>query len=154
MGIENAVGRLVAAALVSVMLLSFALTAKVFAQAGSIGGTVGKTDKSQSGVHEEPSFRPEPRARKPAKQAGAPRGTEASSCSRMPGTWSWFNGGSVVIRPGGTATGGGLTATWSCKNDFVVMHWSHGYTDRLTLSRDGSHLEGTNGIIAVTGDRR
>jgi hypothetical protein len=153
MAMENAVGRLIAAAFVSVMLLSFVPTAKVFAQAGSIGGTVGKTDKSQSGVHEEPSFRPEPRTRKPAKQAGGPRSTGASSCSRMPGNWSWFNG-SVVIRPDGTATGGGLTATWSCKNDYVVMHWSHGYTDRLTLSRDGTHLEGTNGMITVTGDRR
>ena len=106
MAIENAVSRLVAAALASAMLLCFVLTAKVFAQAGSVGGTVGKTDKSQSGVHEEPSFRPEPRTRKPAKQAGVPRSTGISSCSKMPGTWSWFNG-SVVIRADGTATGGG-----------------------------------------------
>jgi hypothetical protein len=153
MAIVNAVSRPIAAALVSVTLLSFVLTAKVFAQAGSTGGTIGKTDKSQSGMQGEPSFRPEPNARKPAKQAGVPRNITASSCSKMPGNWSWFNG-SVVIRPDGTATGGRVTATWSCTNDFVVMHWSHGYTDRLTLSRDGTHLEGTNGFITVTGDRR
>ncbi len=153
MAIVDAVSRLIAAALVSVMLLSFSLTAKVFAQADSIGGTIGKTYKSQSGGYEEPSFRPEPKARKPANPVGVPRNIRASSCSKMPGNWSWFNG-SVIIRPDGTATGGHVTATWSCKNDFVVMHWSHGYTDRLTLSRDGTHLEGTNGVITVTGDRR
>jgi hypothetical protein len=36
----------------------------------------------------------------------------------------------------------------------TVMHWSHGYTDRLMLLRDGTHLEGTHGTVIVTGDRR
>jgi hypothetical protein len=150
----NTVGRLIAAALVSATLGSFAVTAEVFAQAGSIGGTVGKTDKSESGTDQAPSFRPEPKARKPAKQAGVPRNVAASSCGKMPGNWSWFNYSNVIISPNGTATAGPFSATWSCKNDFVVMHWSHGYTDRLTLSRDGTHLEGTNGTVTVTGDRK
>jgi hypothetical protein len=33
------------------------------------------------------------------------------------------------------------------------MVWSHGYTDRLTLSSDGSRLEGTNGFVRVWGNR-
>lgn len=147
----DAVGGLIAAALVSVMLGSFAVTAKVFAQAGSIGGTVGKIDKSQSGTDQAPSTRPAPKVR---KQASAPRNVEASSCSKMPGNWSWFNYPNVVIRPNGTATAGPFSASWSCNNDSVVMHWSHGYTDRLTLSRDGTHLEGTNGTVTVSGDRK
>jgi hypothetical protein len=36
-----------------------------------------------------------------------------------------------------------LNGTWTCKNDYVVMLWSHGYIDRLTLSRDGTHLGST-----------
>lgn len=150
----NAVGRLFVAGLISLMLGSFAVTAKASAQAGSTGGTIGKTDKSQSGANDAPSSRPEPKARKPAKETGVPRNVPTSSCSKMPGNWSWFTGVTAVIRPNGTATAGPYSATWTCANDAVTMHWSHGYTDRLRLSRDGTHLEGTNGFVTVTGDRR
>jgi hypothetical protein len=34
------------------------------------------------------------------------------------------------------------------------MHWNHGYTDRLSLSQDGTHLQGTNGFVTVSGSRR
>ena len=151
---KNAAGRLVAAGLVSAMLGSMGVASQVFAQAGSIGGTIGKTDKSQSGADEAPSARPEPRTRKPTKQADLPRNVATSSCSKMPGNWAWFTGVTAVIRPNGTATAGPYSATWTCANDSVVMHWNHGYTDRLRLSRDGTHLEGTNGFVTVTGDRR
>lgn len=148
---ENVIGRLMTAALVSVVLGSFAVPAKLFAQAGSIGGTIGKTDKSVSGTDQAPLTRPAPKVR---KQADVPRNITASSCSKMPGNWSWFTGVTAVIRADGTATAGRYSATWSCQNDAVVMHWSHGYTDRLRLLRDGTRLEGTNGFITVTGDRR
>ena len=148
-----AVGRLLAVALVSVVVGSFAVTAAV-AQGGSTGGTVGKIDKSQSGADAAPSVQPESKAGKPAKRAGASRNIATSSCSKMPGNWSWFNFNNVVISPNGTATAGPFSATWSCKDDSVVMHWSHGYIDRLTLSRNGTHLEGTNGSVTVTGDRK
>ena len=72
----------------------------------------------------------------------------------MPGNWAWFTGVTAVIRANGTATAGPYSATWTCANDSVVMHWNHGYTDRLRLSRDGTHLEGTNGFVTVTGNRR
>lgn len=154
MAFRKAIRRLIAMALVSATLGSIAATAQVFAQAGSIGGTIGKTDKSQSGADETPTVRPEPRTRKPTKQAVVPRNVATSSCSKLPGNWAWFTGVTAVIRSNGTATAGPYSATWTCANDFVVMHWSHGYTDRLRLSRDGTHLEGTNGYITVTGDRR
>lgn len=151
---NNTAGRLVAAGLVSAVLGSMGAASQVFAQAGSIGGTIGKTDKSHSGTDEAPSIRPEPRTRKPTKQADLPRNVATSSCSKMPGNWAWFTGVTAVIRPNGTATAGPYSATWTCADDSVVMHWNHGYTDRLRLSRDGTHLEGTNGYITVTGDRR
>ncbi len=151
MAIVNAAGRLIAATLVSGMLLSFVVTAKAFAQGGSTGGTIGKTDKSEFGTNQAPVTRPSPKVR---KQAGVPRSVAATSCSKMPGNWSWFNYPNVVIRANGTAAAGPFSATWSCKDDFVVMHWSHGYTDRLTLSRDGTHLEGSNGSVTVSGDRK
>ena len=128
-----------------------AITPEAYAQAGSTGGVIGKTNKSESGA--DRAARPDPDTRQPAKQAGAPN-TATSSCSRMPGNWSWFNFNNVVIRPAGTASAGPFSATLSCQNDVVVMHWSHGYTDRLKLSRDGTHLEGSNGSVKVTGDRK
>jgi hypothetical protein len=72
----------------------------------------------------------------------------------MPGSWAWFSGLTTTIRADGTATAGPFSAVWTCKDDNVVMHWSHGYTDQLKLSRNGTHLEGTNGTVVVTGDRK
>jgi hypothetical protein len=151
---KNAAGRLMAVGLLTVMLGSVGAASQLFAQAGSIGGTIGKTDKSQSGADEAPSIRPESRTRKPTRQADTPHNVAPSSCSKMPGTWAWFTGVTAVIRANGTATAGPYSATWTCANDSVVMHWNHGYTDRLRLSRDGTHLEGTNGFVTVTGNRR
>ena len=143
------VRRLIVAVLAAVVLGSLAASVNAFAQAGSAGGVVGKTGKSQSGRDEAAPAPREPKVRREVRPA-AP----ASSCSRMPGSWSWFNGVTTVIRADGTATGGRYTATWTCSNDSVVMHWSHGYIDRLRLSRGGTHLEGTNGMITVSGDKR
>lgn len=144
----NAAGRLLAAGLLSAALGSIAVSTNALAQAGSTGGTIGKTDKSESGGL------PSPAEAQPRKPPGASRNAPASSCSRMPGSWSWFNGITVVIRPDGTASGGPHTASWSCANGAVVMRWSHGYTDRLSLSQDGTHLQGTNGFVTVSGSRR
>ena len=60
----------------------------------------------------------------------------------------------VTVRPDGTLSGGGLTGQWTCSGGRVIMVWSHGFTDRLTLSADGTHLAGTNGFTRVFGDRR
>jgi hypothetical protein len=139
------------AVLLAVLPGSLAVSEKVLAQAGSSGGIVGRTGKSQSGSDEAPPAAQEPSGR---RQARPSRPVATSSCSKMPGNWAWFTGVTAVIRADGTAKAGPYTATWSCNNDSVVMHWSHGYTDRLQLSRDGTHLEGTNGYITVTGNKR
>lgn len=79
-----------------------------------------------------------------------------SLCGRLAGTWEWFANGDVTILPNGTASQSpsGFTANWSCSNRTVVFHWSHGFIDHLTLSKDGDHLTGSNGIMAVWGNRR
>lgn len=146
----NAAGRLLAVGFLSVASGLLAAGPEAFAQAGSTGGTIGKTDKSESGS--EPAATAP--ASQPRKPSGAARNVPASSCNRMPGSWSWFNGVTVVIRADGTASDGPHTARWSCSNGAVVMHWSHGYTDRLSLSQDGTHLQGTNGFVTVSGSRR
>lgn len=130
----------------------------VVAQGGTVGGTIGKQRKSVSGGDEPTERRraaPPPRRKTaPATGSRTSRQPAASRCGRAAGTWAWFNGGTVTIGAGGTASSGSLTASWSCMGGQIIIVWSHGYTDRLTLSPDGNRLSGTNGIIAVSGRRK
>lgn len=140
-----------------VALLSWPTIAVAQLQPGSTGGTIGKTDKEISGGEEtEPQGRPkrEAPARHPATTERSPD-AYPSSCGKMVGVWSWFLNGNVTFRSDGTVvqSQSGLTGTWSCHSGHVVISWSHGFTDRLTLSSEGTHLEGTNGVVTVTGDR-
>jgi hypothetical protein len=66
-------------------LLALQLPARhAFAQAGSAGGTVGKTNKSASGGDDEPEHRDKPRA---AKRASAGAREEAGFSASGDGTW-------------------------------------------------------------------
>ena len=79
----------------------------------------------------------------------------ATPCRKVIGVWSWFIGGDVTVRNGGTAAQGPRTATWTCSNAQIVMVWSHGFTDRLTISADGTQMTGTNQIgIGVSATRK
>jgi hypothetical protein len=117
----------------------------MLAQAGSTGGTIGKQNKSVSGSDEGAA---------PRREVAKPPGQASSPCAKLPGTWSWFVNGDVTIRANGTHVQGNLTGTWTCSNGQVVLVWSHGFTDRLTLSPDGNNLDGSNGMIRVTGTRK
>lgn len=118
------------------------------AQAGSVGGGVGKQGKSVSGGEEAPASR----RQAPPVAAVPPR---ASPCSRIPGVWSWFIGPDVTFHEGGRLTSPIFGGTWSCRDRQVVVSWSHGFVDRLTLSADGTHLSGTNQVgTAVSGTRK
>jgi hypothetical protein len=128
------------------------------AQAGSTGGTIGKQGKSVSGS--EPEAKPPSAVRKPNKRGENPSppaaaivpsaqspGTPAtaSPCAGTVGIWSWFIGGDVVIKTNGTVEAvNGLTARWQCNDGLIVMTWSNGFVDRLTLSSDRTKLSGTN----------
>jgi hypothetical protein len=135
--------------------LSITLSGAAFAQAGSTGGIIGKTDKSASGGKDaEQQARPErdaplhPHAgsephRKTSAKNIISSEAKTSSC-RLAGVWAWSTGGDTAIRAGGMLTKGSHTATWSCKNNEAVLVWSHGYIDHLSLSPDGTSLSGTN----------
>jgi hypothetical protein len=66
------------------------------------------------------------------------------------GTWKWFNGKTVEVRPGGTCVDfpKEYDGTWSGSGRNYVLQWSKGgkvlFTDKLTLSEDGSTLTGKN----------
>jgi hypothetical protein len=150
-GMGSRARRLILRAIVSGVLGFFALGATAFAQTNSTGGVIGKTDKSQSGSDEPQSAKPTP---KPKQQPSAHRNFDTSTCGKISGVWSWFNGGNTSVRSDGTMTHGSDSGTWTCKDNKIVMFWKSGWTDRLTLSSDGNHLEGTNGLSTVTGDRQ
>jgi hypothetical protein len=131
-----------------------------FAQAGSIGGTVGKPDKTISGSEEADRPRaaphPKPLSAKPQESASG------HSCSRIVGRWSWYLGVSdSVFHKDGTALhpASGTPGKWTCAGDTVSVVWATGATsrtDRITLLPDGSIFVDSpwGGGIKFTGTRR
>lgn len=123
-----------------------------FAQAGSTGGTLGNTDKSISGERqEEPSSQPKSREAKPRAAPKEPRNALASrntGCQGIVGTWAWhyvLGTTETVFNSDGTGTSStGLTNSWVCSGSLVTIKWSHGFTDRAEISRDGRSLSITN----------
>jgi hypothetical protein len=82
-----------------------------------------------------------------------------ASCQLKPGVWKWFVNGDVTFqsngmalqilaKPAGRADGtmarGKNPARWSCSHGLVKIVWSTGYTDKLTLSANGTRLAGRN----------
>jgi hypothetical protein len=127
-----------------------------FAQAGSTGGTIGKTDKSISGSEETPVSRRNAPPAKPAPAFSSSRPTgAANSCTAIVGTWQWFNGEEAVFKMDGAAHTATNTGTWTCSGGSYVVSWSvGGWIDRLRISTDNTRIDGTNGFIRVSGIRK
>jgi len=141
--------------------LAFANASSALAQAGSVGGTIGKQNKSISGGEEadRPRAAPVPK-RAAAKVQETP---SARSCNRIVGTWSWYLGTSEsVFHKDGSALHpvSGATGKWSCAGSTVNVVWSYQgtlRTDRMTLSQDGNSISVVSpygGGIKFTGTRR
>jgi hypothetical protein len=124
-----------------------------FAQAGSTGGTIGKTDKSVSGG-EEPQG-----DKKAGRGAAAATKQAGNGCSRVAGRWQWKwlnNIDSVTLNANGTGTGrNGMPSTWTCTDRTVIIDWKSS-TNTLVISSNGNKLIGTSsfGGIAVVGTRQ
>jgi hypothetical protein len=77
-------------------------------------------------------------------------------CPNISGSWHWFTGDTVAINSNGTTQPSliGIHAKWSCSTGVYTFIWSHGYTDRLTLSEGGKRLSGKNNLgVPVWGTR-
>ena len=113
-----------------------------FAQAGSTGGTIGKTDKSISGDREEPRHeRAEPR-KKPAPKETS-HTASGSSCRNIVGTWKWYLGLSqtTYLADGTSRSTFGTTGTWQCAGNGISGEWSNGsIKEHYVLSPDGDIL--------------
>ena len=132
-----------------------------FAQAGSIGGSVGKQDKTISGSEEADRPRaaphPNPSGTKPHESASP------HSCNRIVGRCSWYLGvsDSVFHRDGSALhPASGTPGKWTCAGDTVSVVWGTGgasRTDRITLLPDGNSIfvdSPWGGGIKFTGTRR
>jgi len=122
-----------------------------FAQAGSTGGTIGKQDKSISGGEDAAdsqravSMRKPPR---PSRQSAATAPT-GGPCSRIVGTWLWYNGVSVTVHSSSNTTtqSDGNSATVVCAGGTYSFTWLGIHTVRETLSSDGKRLSGDESAV-------
>jgi len=130
-----------------------------FGQAGSIGGTIGKQDKSISGGGDTDRPRAAPQPKPPAAKGQEPE----HSCGKIVGRWSWYLGvsESVFYKSGSAAhPASGSTGKWTCAGDTVSVVWSYQgtvRTDRITVSQDGNSIfvdSPWGGGIKFTGTRR
>jgi DNA-binding winged helix-turn-helix (wHTH) protein len=89
-----------------------------------------------------------------ALSAGQRTTREEARCTNLPGIWEWFSGKNAYFYPDGNLRGGGFSGSWACADGNVVIAWSHGHTDRVTISPNGTYLSGANDIAAPVWGRR
>src|SRR5262245_58205846 len=143
----------IAVALVCVAAL-IASERLAFAQAGSTGGTIGKTDKSVSGgAAENAQARDRLGAsgrrnkdRSTLTTNSRTADTSGRPCAHIAGVWTYPHGDATFRPDGSIVSAGSDGATWTCSEGHVTVVWKggSGFVDRLTLSADGMHLVGSN----------
>jgi hypothetical protein len=147
-----------AAKSVLAVFLFLASGSLAFAQAGSTGGTIGKTDKSISGGESTAESRTPTKTRSKGQRPMSGQAAEDSAgrakCAKFVGTWNWvFGSGEVTAKSDGTlkyAVGGGSgVGKWSCSDGHVVLR-SGSHEDRMTLSDDGLTMTGVSWFTNFT----
>jgi hypothetical protein len=112
-------------------------------QAGSTGGTIGKTDKSASGGEGDQIARTRKPETKSTKAAGA--------CAKVAGTYSYSPDGTVVVFKSDRTTShsGGPRGTWTCAGGVVTVVWNTGFIDHLTPTEGGFSASNNIGVTWV-----
>jgi hypothetical protein len=132
------------------IFIFFACGSFALGQAGSTGGTIGKTEKSISGGAEVEQ--PSAKQRKPRPSGPSVAAPSPDSCRKVVGTWTFTFEKSfeTAIKSDGTGSfGPGLDFTWTCSgNQFAYT--ALGITERLTLSSNGMAM---SGVDTLNGDR-
>jgi len=128
-------------ALLALSHLAFANVSLVLAQAGSIGGTIGKQDKSISGGEEADRPRAAPHSKRRA--TNSQETSSGPACGRIVGTWKWGGGlglTEMVFNQNGTVRQSltGSAGRWSCAGTIVKTVFANGSTDRIAISKDGN----------------
>lgn len=101
------------AAILASVLVAICGCSDSFAQ-GSVGGTIGKEDKSVSGTRgsesEQPERRRKPKPKSEARRAPA-RGGEGGSVSRFDGRWTFIAAGCGAGTKYGVISGGAISSS-------------------------------------------
>ena len=118
---------------------------------GSVGGTIGKQDKSISGDGPVNS-----RTQDGSHAAKTPAMASPSGpCARILGNWRWYNGVIVTVNANGTTSqSDGHSATVVCSEGTYAFTWFGIATTQMTLSSDGRRLSGTSAIGATSAVRQ
>jgi hypothetical protein len=142
------------------VLIFLAGSSLALGQAGSTGGSIGKTDKSVSG-ETAPEKQTQPKSRskgqrtneKANSNSAASSSTKSPSgatpCERLLGSWTFSNGIGVVFKAdGGTVATNDDEGKWTCDSGMVTAQWSK-WTDHYVISSDGAHISGTSGLLGM-----
>ena len=143
------------------LIATFSAPCVAQVQSGSVGGTVGKQDKSISGGAELDRPRAAPQPKRSATKSQEK--SSGQSCDRIVGNWTWYLGVTeMVFNQDGTArNSGGGPATWTCTGGRAVVTFrggpSTGAVDHVTISHDGNSLvvhSQFNGGLTFTATRK
>lgn len=157
-------------ALLALTPLACANVSSALAQAGSIGGTIGKQDKSISGDQSpsEPNTPPKSgvrrlpaqrdttervgRSKRGARRNTAQPGSEGPSCGHIAGTWSWPNGSTMAFGKDGSAGTAGQppSGTWRCSGSKIIAVFNNGGRDQYVVAPDGESLTFTTNWLPGT----
>lgn len=127
------------------VLVLLAAGGMVLGQAGSTGGTLGKTDKSASGEQQSSA----PHGKAPLNTHVENPAAQTPSCGNIVGTWNWPNGGVMAFYKDGTAGTAGQPpgGTWRCSGSTVVAVFNNGGRDQYIVAPDGNSLSLTTNWI-------
>jgi hypothetical protein len=132
-------------------MLSVSVVAQI--PPGSVGGAIGKQDKSISGDEENtPRVVPHPKRQDASTSSGHP-------CSAIVGTWSWYRGVTEMtfLQGGILRSSTGATAAWTCTNKRSAQSVGKGSKEQYTVSQDGKSMlviSTWGGGITFTATRR
>jgi len=112
------------------------------AQAGSIGGVLGKTDKSASGG-EEQTTNPSPPAKRSLDHLSQPK---PSKCPNIVGVWdSWASGlfgkaDATFNKDGTSLHRSGISGKWWCDNGHIWLKWTTSDPHEVQLVAGGKKI--------------
>ena len=141
---------------IAVLGLLTVFESDMLAQSGSIGGSVGDTNKTLSGERAtgpNAPARPRPKTEQSTEKANRtavqPPEDSVSGCKGLLGTWTFSNGIGVMFKAGGELSATNRDAgRWTCDGGMVAAHWSK-WTDHYVISSDGAHISGNSGVLNI-----
>ena len=117
------------------------------AQAGSVGGRVGRGKKDLSG------------GVKNTRRKTVSKRKAVSSCRRVIGRWSWthvFGTWIVNFKTNNKVINNvGLSGDWTCSGGKYTVVWWHGARETFSIAADGRNLKGQGNFgITIVGVRQ